>query len=320
MSLKIIEEGLYTTIQDLGRKMRSYGFSATGPMDKNAMRLANLIVGNDENDAVIEMSLIGPTIQFNRDALIAVTGADMSVNMDKISLESYRPIWIKKGSVVQFRPSKKGVYGYMAVRGGLQSPKILGSRSTVMRADIEGIAGRPLMNGDEIALEPLDLANHRKNWYVPTSFYDYVGSHSQVIHYIKGPQFDWFHSDSFSKQKWKISTQSNRIGYRLQGEPVEMKHKEDLLTEATAFGTIQIPPNGQPIVLMADAQPTGGYPKIGQVIKVDLPKLSQLALTGTVQFKEVSIDEAYRLLREQERHFHILKYFIEDKYKKDRGR
>lgn len=315
MSLKIIEEGLYTTIQDLGRKMRSYGFSTAGPMDIQAMRLANLIVGNDENAAVIEMSLIGPTIQFDCDALIAVTGADMSVNVEKENLDRYRPLFIKKGDTVQLRPSRKGAYGYIAVRGGIQTPKILGSRSTVMRADIESITGRPLRNGDQIPLKQLDLSLHDCNWYIPDFINEYIGSQSQVVHYIRGPQFDWFHADSFSQQKWQISSQSNRIGYRLQGEPIKTKHTGDLLTEATSFGTIQVPPNGLPIVLMADAQPTGGYPKIGQVIEADLPKLSQLSLTGTVQFKEVTIEDAYKRLVEQETFFQKMKCFINEKYR-----
>lgn len=315
MSFTIIEEGLYTTIQDLGRNHRSHGFSVAGPMDRHAMQLANLLVGNHESEAVIEMSFMGPTIQFERDALIAITGADMSANIEKKNLERYRPIFVRKGDTLQFRSAKKGTYCYLAISGGIASPTILGSKSTILRANVDHLISRPLRNGDTIPLHYEDIPKKKYNWYVTPSIKNYIGARSQVIRYIRGPQHDWLDSEVFTNRAWKISTQSNRIGYRLQGEPLKRKVTDELLTEATSFGAIQVPPNGLPIVLMADAQPTGGYPKIGQVIEVDLPKLSQLSLSGTLYFQEVSIHEAVDLWHQHQRIFQSLKYFIHEKYK-----
>ena len=315
MSFTIIEEGLYTTIQDLGRNYRSYGFSVAGPMDRHAMQLANLLVGNKESEAVIEMSFMGPTIQFEHDALIAITGADMSANIEKRSIKRYRPIFVKKGDTLQFRSAKKGTYSYLAVKGGLASPEILGSQSTILRAEMRHSISHPLRNGDTVRLKKDEVPDWKDNWYVTPTIKNYIGAHSQVIRYIKGPQYDWLDHVAFTNQAWKISTQSNRIGYRLQGKPIKRNKMDELLTEATSFGAIQVPPNGLPIVLMADAQPTGGYPKIGQVIEIDLPKLSQLSLSGTVYFQEVSINEALDLLEQQKRWFQSIKYAIHEKYK-----
>ncbi|WP_058306664.1 5-oxoprolinase subunit C family protein [Gracilibacillus massiliensis] len=315
MSLEVIEEGLYTTIQDKGRTgYQSYGFSVSGAMDEFASVMANLLVGNDPEEALIEMSFIGPTIKFHKTTIIAITGADMSANLNDQPIPLGKPISINEGDVLQFRTAKTGLYSYIAVKGGIDVDAVLGSRSTIARAKVDGFLGRKLIIGDTIQLNMSFTTHSLSNWRLNPSFFDYMVQPSQTVRYIKGPQYDWFDHQSFELTDWSTSTQSNRMGYRLKGPTIQRKNQQQLLTEATTFGSIQIPANGQPIVLMADGQPTGGYPKIGQVAKVDLGKLSQIRPSQSFRFQQISVDEAIELLHERLKLYRQIQQFIFEKW------
>ncbi len=315
MAIEIIEEGLHTTIQDQGRLgFQSYGFPVSGPMDEFAARMANILVGNDTVEAVIEMSFIGPTIKFHQNAIIAITGGNMSANLNEQPVPLVQPIQVKKDDILQFRTVKTGGFGYMAIKGGIHLPEILGSRSTIVRADVEGLLGRKLSVGDTIAFAHSYYTDNQLNWGITPALFGYIEQPVKAIRYIEGAQYDWFETDTFEQTEWIASTRSNRMGYRLEGTPIQKRKEEQLLTEATSFGSIQVPPNGQPIILMADGQPTGGYPKIGQIARVDLSKVSQLRPGQPFRFQKITVDEAITLLASRERLIRTIQRFVQEKW------
>lgn len=314
IKMRVIEEGLHTSIQDLGRiGYRSSGFPISGPMDSFSMKLANYLVGNKENTAVVEMSFVGPTIEWTKDAIISITGADMVPRLNGKQIPLYRPIIIRSGDILQFRTARNGLYTYLAIKGGLAISKKLGSRSMLVRTEGTGLLSRKLKVGDQIPINSITTPNIKLNWSMhPNTFEIY--SSTEVIHYIEGPQADWFKQNQLDITEWSISTRSNRMGYRLMGDEIETTRTQQLLTEPTSFGSIQVPPDGQPIILMADSQPTGGYPKIGQVILADLPKLSQLLPTKRFMFERCTISNAYKALATQKQLLTKLSHTLKQKW------
>ena len=317
MGLKIVEPGLLTTIQDNGRNgFQSYGFSVSGAMDALAMKLANVLVNNDENEAVLEMSFLGPTITFEKNVIIAITGANMSPKINQSSIPLGKPVFVNSGDTLQLRTAKKGVHSYLAVKGGFDIAKTLGSASTSMNAKIGGISGNKLEALDSI---PINKESHYRsfNWMLSHEWLNYMNS-TPIIHFITGRQYNWFTESAkqtFISKSYQVTPKSNRMGYRLDGPGLALNKQMELLSEGTTFGTIQVPPNGKPIVLMADRQPTGGYPKFGQVIQTDLPKLSQLRPNQPFYFKQVSLDESVRWLFNHHYKLSKLRAFINLKWK-----
>ncbi|UOQ85148.1 biotin-dependent carboxyltransferase family protein [Gracilibacillus salinarum] len=315
MSIEIIEQGLHTTIQDQGRLgYQSYGFPVSGAMDDFAAKIANLLLNNEANLAVLEMGYVGPTLTFHQNAIIAVTGADMSANLNDQPLPMYQPVSIKAGDTLQFRTVKTGGFAYLAVKDGFDILEILGSKSTVVRADIDGILGRKLAVGDVLPLCQAHQLPSPLHWGIRSAMFEYISQPDKVIRYLEGAQAEWFESDQLESRDWTLSTQSNRMGYRLEGTPLEQIHEKQLLTEATAYGSIQVPPNGLPIILMADGQPTGGYPKIGQVAKVDLGKVSQIRPGQPFTFQKITLEEALSLLTEREENVKRIQLFTKEKW------
>ncbi|UOQ48330.1 biotin-dependent carboxyltransferase family protein [Gracilibacillus caseinilyticus] len=315
MSIEIIEQGLHTTIQDQGRfGFQSYGIPVSGAMDDFAAKMANLLLNNEANLAVLEMGYVGPTLTFHQNAIIAVTGADMSANINDQSLPMCQPVSIQAGDTLQFRTVKTGGFAYLAVKEGFDIPAILGSRSTVVRANIDGILGRKLAVGDVLPLCQAHQLPSPLHWGLSSALFDYIKQPNKVIRYLEGAQSDWFESDQLETRDWALSTQSNRMGYRLEGTPLEQIHEKQLLTEATAYGSIQVPPNGLPIILMADGQPTGGYPKIGQVVKVDLGKVSQIRPGQPFTFQKITLDDAISLLAKREVDLKRIQTFTMEKW------
>ncbi|SER52079.1 antagonist of KipI [Gracilibacillus ureilyticus] len=309
--MKIIEEGLHTTIQDLGRvNYQSYGFSPGGPMDKTAMRIGNYLVGNEDNEAVLEMCFIGPTIEFTCDSVIAVTGAEMTAFLNGKELQLHRPVPVFKGDNLQCRACKKGIYAYLSVKGGIRVEKRLGSRSMIARYNGDDFLARKIKNNDQLPIQPFAVSK-AINWKLNDRIFNYIQKEETVVRFLNGAQFDWFADNGLSDINWKISPKSNRMGYRLIGDRViETIHDKQLLTEPVQFGAIQIPPDGMPIILMADGQPTGGYPKIGQVIQADLPKLSQLTPAKSVKLERCTMESAIRELKSQENFLSQLKQIM----------
>ncbi|MBP1913829.1 antagonist of KipI [Lederbergia galactosidilyticus] len=303
MSIKVMKPGMQTTIQDLGRYGgQSLGISVCGAMDQWAARIANILLNNYEDEAVLEMTFQGPTLAIEEDLILAIFGADMNASWNEKKLPQGKPIFAKKGDVLSFGYARDGVRAYLAVKNGFFLEKVLDSYSTDVKAKIGGLNGRPIKEGDILPakgmLPPLP-PNQSFPYYIDNNYLD---KNDSPIRFIRGRQYHWFSKESlqtFESSSFTIEPDSDRMGYRLSGPTLERKESKELMTEGTTFGSIQIPPNGQPIILMADRQPTGGYPKIGEVIRSDLPRLSQMRPGSKLSFQEISLQAAYQKTRKQ---------------------
>lgn len=296
--IRVLKPGVLTTIQDLGRPGFAHlGVSPAGAADSVSFRIANLLVGNHANAPALEMTLIGPTLEFDSAMTVAISGArpgePLPVN------ESFE---VAAGTRLSVGPLLDGARAYLAVRGGMAVAETMGSGSTFLPAKVGGLEGRALKAGDRLDVDNKISGACRK--LSP----DFVGhrhmTDSGPIRVTPSLQQDWFDNDTiarFYRQIFLVSDQSNRSGLRLQAEPILAQRRGELLTEGIALGAIQVPPDGQPIILFVDQQTTGGYPKIANVISVDLPRIGQLRPRAAITFQPVSIPQAVELLRQQER-------------------
>ncbi|MCM3411577.1 biotin-dependent carboxyltransferase family protein [Metabacillus litoralis] len=329
-----LRSGLLTTIQDLGRYgYQKYGVIVSGAMDSYSLRIANLLVGNSEGEAALEITLMGPTLLFEKDMLIAITGGDLSPTIEGASVPLWRPVFVKKGSKLQFGLQKSGCRAYLAVAGGFAVNEIMKSKSTYLRAEIGGYQGRAIQEGDilevnsmsEGAFSQIEKLKNKQNkrpfqpanWSVRwNEFLPLIKNPN--IRVLQGAQYEKFTSHSkeqFFTQSFRVSPQSDRMGYRLSGPAIELEEKLEMLSEAVAHGTIQIPPDGNPIILLADRQTTGGYPKIGQVATVDLPVIAQVMPGQSISFTEITLEDAERLYLEKEKNLRQLAVSITYKLK-----
>ena len=314
MSGHVLHAGQLATIQDRGRfGHQREGIPTAGPMDELAFRVGNALVGNEENAASIECTLVGPTVRFDEHALIAVTGGDLGVSIDGTNIPLWRPVHVPVGSTLSAAAAVRGCRAYIAVAGGIDVAMVLGSRSTYARASLGGLQGRPLRRGDVLPIgAPTDLGRRIGAALLGDSGRDRLviakwGASSGLIpFYTASPVvrlLDGAHSGLLTEEsrerlasaEFRVGAQSDRMGYRLEGPPLELAAPCELLSEAVTFGTVQLPPGGNPIVLMADRQTTGGYPRIGEIASVDLPLLAQLKPGDRVRFRPTSLDEAQRL-------------------------
>ena len=323
MSISVIKPGILATIQDAGRfGYQQYGVIVSGAMDSYSLRIANLLVGNDEQEACIEISMLGTVLQFEEDCLIAITGGDLQAFIDNKPAPLWRTLFVAKGSILKFKRPVVGCRAYVSIAGGIDVQPVMDSKSTYLKAKMGGLSGRALMAHDEIAIGKLsEKQQHLLDQYkhqLPASWYvDYTDlvsfSTEQTIQFIEGNEYEKFTKESrqyFEHSPFSITTQSDRMGYRMHGPHIELTEKFDLLSEATTFGTVQVPSGGQPIILMADRQTTGGYPKIAQVISADLSSLAQMSPKGIVHFKKVTLEEAQLKLIEKEEILQKLKRTI----------
>ncbi|WP_276496333.1 biotin-dependent carboxyltransferase family protein [Pontibacter litorisediminis] len=321
MSIKVLKSGLLTTVQDFGRYgYQQQGVVVGGAMDKLALRIANLLVGNSENAAGLEITMQGPELLFEQDTVVALGGADLSASINEMPVHLWRPTLVKAGSILRFGRPIDGNYSYLAVAGGIHVPVVMGSRSTYLQAGIGGLQGRALQKGDSLSFEVApetaqllfsELLLHAKKeesftqsswWPEPELLPKYEPN--PLLRAMPGLEFNWFAENSRDyiwQQKYKCTPQSNRMGYRLQGTTLALEEERELLSTAVSFGTVQVPPQGEPIILMADSQTTGGYPRIAQVITADLPKLAQVQPGGVIQLQEVTLEEAQQLYYQQEK-------------------
>lgn len=294
MEITVIRAGMLTTVQDLGRTgHRAAGVPLSGAMDACALRVANLLAGNPEGAAVLECTLVGPELVFSADTVIALGGAEFE------GLAPWRPTVIHAGERVKLGAVRSGCRGYLAVAGGIDVPAILGSRSTYLRAGFGGFQGRALRDGDVVAAPDVarQVTNH---WRIDARILP-AYSAAPTVRVVRGAQLDDFGAALFEAE-FKILPQSDRMGIRLGGAKLARIGSVELVSSAVVPGTVQVPPDGQPIVLMADAQTIGGYPQAAHVISVDLPLVAQLRPGDRVKFAEVSLEEAQhlRLAREHE--------------------
>jgi antagonist of KipI len=326
VGFKVEKPGLLTTVQDLGRTgYRQEGVLVSGAIDAMAHSIANLLVGNPESAPTLEFTLIGPSLRIETDLVFAITGGNFTVQINGTSVSTWRSIAVKKGALLEIKASKSGCRGYLAVAGGMNVPLVLGSSSTYLRANLGGFEGRALQAGDEITyhapasthllLAELQMSSSafvQAKWYPsPEMLPQY--QNEPVIRMLKGPEYEWFTPESqeaFWEQSFSVTTQADRMGYRLTGPALTLKSPKELLSTAVTFGTVQVPAQGQPIVLMADHQTTGGYPRIAQVITADLPILAQVQPGQQLRFQEISLAEAYQLYFRQEQKMNQLKTTI----------
>lgn len=310
MSVEVIKPGLLSSLQDAGRRgYASLGLGRAGAMDEPAWRLANALVGNHGDEAALEITLAGPTLHFARDAVVALTGGIIEARANGEPLPPWTSCFLPAGTLLRLGGMRHGCRSYLAVRGGFDTKPILGSRSTDLHAAIGPLDGRPLRSGDLLPIGTRDdapwfgatAAVQALRWGLdPQPWLDY----SQApLALVRGHHFDTLDDASrraLFKQSFVISKDSNRTGSRIDGPRLHLSRPLELISEATLPGTLQLPPSGQPILLLAEAPVTGGYPRIGQLAAVDLPRLAQRRPGDALCFREIAMDEALERLRARE--------------------
>jgi len=292
--LKIVKPGFFTTIQDLGRfgYLKS-GMPAAGAMDEYALRVGNILVGNRENEACLELTYVGPTVEFLADGLVGLSGADLGAQLNGAPLGSWRSFAVHAGDILSFGPVKNGCRAYLAIAGGLKIPAVMGSKSTYLLAKIGGLDGRALLDGD--VLERAAEAEKRRQASLVPGEYIRVQAGSQEVRVIMGPQDDAFSDEgiaAFLGSEYRITHDSDRMGCRFDGPQIKHRRGADIVSDGVAFGSIQVPGNGLPIVMMADRQTTGGYTKIATVVTADLWKLAQARTGDVFRFSAVPLEAA----------------------------
>lgn len=299
MSLLVQKPGILTTIQDTGRTgYRRFGVNPGGAMDMAAARIANILLDNDERSAVIEIHFPAPQFLFEKAAICALGGADFGPELDGREIENWRPFIAKKGSSLRFTAKKFGNRAYLAVRGGFRVEKWLGSTGTNLAAHIGGVSGRKLGAGDSIGFAR--KTRPRVDFYASAAAISVLPFYSRfpTVRFIAGAEFESIgrrSQDMLTRQDFLISNHSDRMGFRLRGDPIISEARKEIVSSAVAFGTLQLLPSGQMIVLMADHQTMGGYPRIGHVITRDLPLLAQLGPGDKVAFHQIDQQAAERL-------------------------
>lgn len=306
MGLKLHRAGMFTTVQDLGRPgQRAAGVPLSGAMDPFALRVANLLVGNPDEAAALEITLVGPEIEFDRDSLVALGGAEFE------GIPSWQPVLVKAGEPLRLSRSRRWCRGYLAVAGGIEVPSVLGSRSTCIRGRFGGHRGRVLRDGDALPVPSCSRRPLGRWWLDPRILPAY--STAPEVRVLPGAQAGEFPA-SLTALTFTVTPQSDRMGLRLGGPALIRTRTTELPSAAVVPGTIQVPPDGQPIVLMADAQTLGGYPQIAHVIQADLPLMAQLRPGDQVRFRAVDLAEAHALLRRAGRDLAALRTGLRDKF------
>lgn len=294
----VITPGLQTTVQDLGRPAYQIaGFPASGSIDRLASRLANLLVGNNDQAAVLEFSLMGGELAFTGTTFVAFTGGNFLLELNGKPFAANQAHQVHSGDRLKIGTAKQGRYGYLAVAGGILEPLVMGSQATTIRVGVGGHHGRALKSGDQLPIiqkETLSAYAFRKSDSIPLP----QQKSPLKIRVVKGPQWSSFDSAAqhqFLAQIYQVSNQTDRMGTRLIGQPLQTG-VANMLSEATVSGGIQISSDGQPIVLLADRQTTGGYPVIAVVITADLPKFVQSRDRQLIQFELTDLTTAHEAL------------------------
>jgi antagonist of KipI len=302
MSLEFIDVSGFATIQDSGRKgWRRFGVPTSGPMDVFAFRAANVLAGNPSDSAVVEIGLGDITLRVLQDCVIAVTGAGYNLSIYLWEFPLWSSFFVRGGWTIRFNKIDAGMWAYLAIAGGIQTQPALGSHSTYLRGAFGGLEGRPLQAGDRISTgRPLHALDPLAARTLPAEARPAYSEHP-IIDIIIGPQTKYFSDQSiktFLSSEYSISLTSDRMGYRLEGPVLTHRSKTELVSEGLTFGVIQVPANGQPLVMMADCPTTGGYPKIATVTSADLPLLAQCVPNKSkIRFRETTIAKAQRKYR-----------------------
>ncbi len=297
---RVVSPGPFTTVQDRGRySFIDRGVPPSGALDLFAYGIANLLVGNPAGSAVLEITMMGPALEVLGDADVALAGADMAVTVNRQPVPRWQTVPVKKGDVIRIRQAISGCRAYLAVTGGIDAPIVMGSRATCVKAKIGGLEGRPLKKGDVLRRIPAELLATPRT--LPADFIP-VYPPDIVLRAVAGPQEEAFRSglETFFGSIYEVTPESDRMGYRLQGPPVHHDEgfPQSIISEPTVPGNVQLPADGQPIILLVE-QTTGGYTKIATVISTDLSKIAQAIPGYRVRFQKVTLEEAHRIYLEQ---------------------
>jgi antagonist of KipI len=328
MNATSIRAGFLTSVQDLGRiGLREFGISLGGALDPHALRVANLLVGNAESAAGLEITFGGLRLRFGDDRIVAWSGASFNARLGSTALPSGHPALVRAGEEFSIESPAIGCRAWLAISGGINVPVVLGSRSGDLRAGFGGLKGRPVRDGEEFPLGQnpeqatalIEKLRAKKiaSWKPPHDWSS-PARREPMLRYIRGADADRCVPaalEVFGTESFFVSPDSDRMGVRLDGPLLERSTDIDLLSEAVAPGTVQVPPNGKPILLLNDCQTIGGYPKLAHVITVDLSIAAQLRPADTVRFREVSLADAHRALAEREHDLEQFRRGIESQFK-----
>lgn len=305
MGIRVLKAGMLTTVQDLGRNgYQSQGFSVAGVMDVRSFKIANLLLDNPENEAVLEFTLIGPTLQFTSETIIAITGGDFQPTINGNPAPMYTALYMNRGDILKFGSARTGSRGYIAFSSYLDIPVVMGSRCTNLKSKIGGFKGRKLHDEDYISFRI-------KRRYLPFFLsrkldLDEFDQEEATLRVVLGPQNDMFTKEgvrTFLNEEYTVTSDFDRMGCRLDGSFIASKNGSDIISDGIAFGSVQVPSHGKPIILLADRQTTGGYAKIATVATVDIPKLVQRKTDHKIRFKAITVEEAQKLYLEEEKEY-----------------
>jgi antagonist of KipI len=328
MSATAIRSGFVTTVQDLGRVgFREFGVSLGGALDPHALRVANLLAGNEESAAGLEITFGGLRLRFSDERVVVWCGGEFKARIGSTPIDAGHPALVRSDEELSIEPPALGCRAWLAISGGIDVPLVLGSRATDLRAGFGGVNGRVLRDGDKLPLSEnppraetliAKLHHERVGPWKPPHDWSSPARRAPSLRYIRGSDSDRFVEAArqlFTTGNFFVSPDSDRMGIRLEGPELERKEKVDLLSEAVGPGTVQVPPNGKPILLLNDCQTIGGYPKIAHVITVDLPAATQLCSGNQVRFVEIPIGQAHALLLERARNLEQFRRGLELHFK-----
>ncbi len=305
MTMRVALGGPSTTVQDLGRRAQHDGVPESGAMDSHAARVANLLVGNGEGAALLESTLAGPALVFERATVIALGGGDFGASIDGEPLAPWHAVPVRAGATLTLGKAQHGCRAYVAVAGGIDVPVVLGSRSTFIPGRFGGLEGRALRAGDVLGFGEASTPAGRRA--LATALRPVYGP---IIRLIAGEHLDLLDAgsrDTLFGDALRVSPRSDRMGYRLEGATLRLRPPLEIISTAVTMGTVQITPSGEPILLMADHQTTGGYPMLGHVATIDLGAVAQLRPGDAIRFSAISLDDAQRLYLERERSLDALR-------------
>lgn len=309
-SFHVDAPGMFTTVQDKGRiGYQQFGMPVAGPMDSESYLLGQALVGNVNPVGALECTVLAPTLTLNGDCVVAFTGADMEPTINHVKVPRYIPFLCHKGDIISGGFTKCGMRMYISFSGGIDVPLVSGSVATHTKSNIGGFYGRSLQLGDTVKLHDATLSEITRCRFDDTlhrlfnvALYNRGGRYChEPFRVILGEQSAAFTEEgihAFSNSGYTLTERCDRMGFRLEGAPIIHKESADIISDGAVFGSIQVPADGQPIVLMADRQTTGGYTKIGAIITPDLPRLSQLPVGDTIHFEIISIEEGQKLYKD----------------------
>ena len=301
MGFRVLKAGMQTTVQDLGRTgYQSQGFGVSGVMDVRSFKIANLLLDNPENEAALEITLIGPTLEFTSATIIAITGGDFQPAINKKPAPMYTAIYMNKGDILELRGARTGSRAYIAFSSYLDIPVIMGSRSTNIKSQVGGYKGRKLFAGDYVRFR---MKRRYLSYFLSRKLdLDEFDQEDTVLRVVMGPQDTHFTKQgiqTFLNSEYEVTSDYDRMGCRLEGPFVAYKETADIISDGITMGAVQIPSHGKPIIMLSDRQTTGGYAKIATVASVDIPKLVQRKTDHKIRFKAITVQKAQQLYMDE---------------------